>query len=69
MPNIRSFESKIIELKIPATKFKNSRMMFKFYPKEIFDYLLSRRWVENGSTGDIEKEGESEPDSYFEFQN
>jgi hypothetical protein len=70
-PNIRAFNGRLVDLELPMKKYKSGvGIKWVFNPKEIYNFLVSKKWIGNYNNEDIEEEvnkGIDMPDSYFDF--
>ena len=68
-PNIRAFNGRLVDLELPMKKYKSGVIKWVFNPKEIYNFLISKKWIGNYNNEDIEEEinkGIDMPDTYFD---
>ena len=71
MSSSRSFISRLNDLDMPLVKYKaHGTNSIKFIPKEVYQYIEKRRWI-NGFMEDLDEmihvdEGEHAEEGYFE---
>ncbi len=68
-PNSKNFKNRLVELEFPMiqTKFHNA-LKWSFVPKDMYDYMVSKRWVGDFGSENIGKViGDDIDDSFFNF--
>jgi len=68
----RSFISKLIELEFPLDRKKTMKAnTFEFIPKEVYDYIYNKRWIQGHRHDEDEQytanEGDNAPTGYFDL--
>jgi len=68
-PNSKNFKNRLVELEFPLTASKvHNAWEWKFVPKELYDYMVSKRWVGDFGTENIGKVvGDDIDDSFFDI--
>ena len=71
-PNIRAFNGRLIDLELPMKRFKIGGVIkWVFNAKEIYDFLIMKKWIGNYNDDEDNYENETEkgidmPDNYFD---
>jgi hypothetical protein len=65
-PSIKQFYGRITELQLPIIKFKNSESRLKFVPADVYNYLISKKWIVNAEHEEVSVEAPAQEPPAFD---